>query len=451
MSTKVEQEKTRTLLIIDSCQKCEDLLPALKACGWRIQACSINNVTHGQADVGLVRLSNGGPVYLQQLKQLIVHSEIEWIAVVVPEMLLKPEIANFISEWFFDFHTLPFDRNRVEIALGRAFGMARLRNQTHYATHTVDLDFLGSSPQATNLRQLIDKMAPTEPPVLIRGESGTGKELVARALHKKSPRANAPFVAINCGAIPVHLIQSELFGHEKGAFTGAHQRKIGRIESAQGGTLFLDEIGDLPLDLQANLLRFLQERKIDRVGGSEPVPVDVRILAATHVDLDEAISRGQFREDLYYRLNVLEIHTAPLRERKSDIIILAKHFARLYANEAGRKPRRFSAETFAAMNLYRWPGNVRELANRVRRGMVMAEGRQIEPQNLGLTMATETTNTPLTLREQIMTIEKIALEQALAEHPHNMKQVAESLDVSRPTLYRLLHKHQMIGADAAVD
>lgn len=451
MSTKVEQEKTRPLLVVDSCQKCEDLLPALKACGWRIQASSIDNATHGQADVGLVRLSSHDPLYLQQLKQLIVHSKMEWIAVVVPEMLLKPEIANFISEWFFDFHTLPFDRNRVEIALGRAFGMARLRNQTHYANHNVDLDFLGSSPQAANLRQLIDKVAPTEPPVLIRGESGTGKELVARALHKKSPRAKAPFVAINCGAIPMHLIQSELFGHEKGAFTGAHQRKIGRIESAQGGTLFLDEIGDLPLDLQANLLRFLQEQKIDRVGGSEPIPVDVRILAATHVDLDEAISRGQFREDLYYRLNVLEVRTAPLRERKSDIITLAKHFARLYASEAGRKPRRFSAEAFAAMNRYRWPGNVRELANRVRRGMVMAEGRQIEPQNLGLTVAAETAITPLTLREQIMTIEKIALQQALAEHSHNMKQVAESLDVSRPTLYRLLHKHQMIGADAAVD
>jgi DNA-binding NtrC family response regulator len=451
MSTKIKQERTRTLSVIDSCQKCDDLLPALETCGWSIQASSIDNVTHGQADVGLVRLSSGDPVYLQKLKRLVVHSKIEWIAVVVPEMLLKPEIANLISEWFFDFHTLPFDRNRVEIALGRAFGMARLRNQTHYTNHTVDLDFLGSSPQTANLRKLIDKMAPTDPPVLIRGESGTGKELVALALHKKSPRAQAPFIAINCGAIPVHLIQSELFGHEKGAFTGAHQRKIGRIESAQGGTLFLDEIGDLPLDLQANLLRFLQERKIDRVGGSEPIPVDVRILAATHVDLDDAISRGQFREDLYYRINVLEIRTTPLRERKSDIIILAKYFARLYASEAGRKPRRFSAEAFAAMNRYRWPGNVRELANRVRRGMVMAEGRQIEPQNLGLTMAADTANTSLTLREQMMAIEKIALEQALAEHPHNMKQVAESLDVSRPTLYRLLHKHQMVGADAAVD
>ncbi len=446
----VRQEKKRTLLVIDPCQHCEDLLPALEACGWRIQSCSIESVTHGEADVGLVRLSSGNPAYLKQMKQLIVDSSIDWIAVVIPEMLHKPAIVSFISEWFFDFHTLPFDRDRVEVALGRVYGMARLRNETHLTNHTVDLDFIGSSSHAVDLRLLIDKMAPTEPPVLIRGESGTGKELVARALHKKSLRAKAPFVAINCGAIPEHLIQSELFGHEKGAFTGAHQRKIGRIESAQGGTLFLDEIGDLPPDLQVSLLRFLQERKIDRVGGSDPIPVDVRILAATNVDLDNAILGGQFREDLYYRLNVLEIRTVPLRERKSDIITLAKHFARFYASEAGHKPRRFSADAFAAMDGYSWPGNVRELANRVRRGMVMAEGKHIEPQNLGFTTTTETGEPPLTLRAQIMAIEKIALEQALAEHPHNMKEVAESLDVSRPTLYRLLHKHQMIGTSLVV-
>ncbi|MBF2975422.1 sigma-54-dependent Fis family transcriptional regulator, partial [Pseudomonas aeruginosa] len=180
---------------------------------------------------------------------------------------------------------------------------------------------------------LLAKLAPTDSPVLIRGESGTGKELVARTLHRQSRRVDKPFVAINCGAIPEHLIQSELFGHEKGAFTGAHQRKVGRIEAADGGTLFLDEIGDLPLELQANLLRFLQEQQIERVGGNRPVEVDVRVLAATHVDLEAAIDAGTFREDLYYRLNVLQVGTAPLRERSEDLPLLANHFSRLYSLE----------------------------------------------------------------------------------------------------------------------
>lgn len=446
-----EPDKMRTLLTIDSCPECEDLLPELKACGWQTQSCNIESATLGLADVGLVRLQGSDPTYLEKLKRLIIRSGIEWIAVVVPDLLHKPGIADFISEWFFDYHTLPFDRDRVEVALGRAYGMARLRSLTQGNNQQVDLDFLGSSRQATDLRRLIAKLAPTESPVLIRGESGTGKELVARALHWKSRRTDGPFVAINCGAIPEHLMQSELFGHEKGAFTGAHQRKIGRIESADGGTLFLDEIGDLPLDLQANLLRFLQEMQIERVGGDKPIPVDVRVLAATHVDLDEAIRRGQFREDLYYRLNVLEVRTAPLRERKSDITALARHFAKVYSSEVGRKPRRFSEDALVAMNRYHWPGNVRELANRVRRGMVMADGRQIEPQDLGLALATNAAEIPLTLRDQVMIAEKVALEKALAMYPHNMKLVADMLDVSRPTLYRLLHKHQMMGQSEAAD
>lgn len=442
-----EQDKMRTLLTIDSCHECENLIPELEACGWQIESCGIDNADWNRADVGLVRLRSSESSYLEKLKHLIIRSGIEWIAVVVPDLLHKPKIADFIGEWFFDFHTLPFDRDRVEVALGRAYGMARLRNLTHSHTPPVDLEFLGSSRQAADLRRLITKLAPTESPVLIRGESGTGKELVARALHWKSRRKDGPFVAINCGAIPEHLMQSEMFGHEKGAFTGAHQRKTGRIESADGGTLFLDEIGDLPLDLQANLLRFLQEMQIERVGGEKPIPIDVRVLAATHVDLDEAIRRGQFREDLYYRLNVLEVRTSPLRERSSDIAALARHFAKLYASEVGRKPRSFSEEAIAAMNRYHWPGNVRELANRVRRGMVMADGRQIEPADLGLTMATNLAEEQMTLREQVMMTEKLALERALARYPNNMKRVAKALDVSRPTLYRLMHKHHLMTED----
>lgn len=445
MAVVTDQNRMRTLLAVDSCAECKHLIPELRTCGWHVESSSMVEAHGEKADVGLVRLHSSEPSYLDALKRLILSSGIEWIAVVDPKLLKESRIADFIGEWFFDFHTLPFDRDRVEVALGRAYGMARLRNLTQRSDQQVDLDFLGSSRQASELRNLIAKLAPAESPVLIRGESGTGKELAARALHWKSRRQAGPFVAINCGAIPEHLMQSELFGHEKGAFTGAHQRKTGRIESADGGTLFLDEIGDLPLDLQANLLRFLQEMQIERVGGDKPIKVDVRVLAATHVDLDEAIRRGQFREDLYYRLNVLELRTSPLRERQGDITALARHFARIYANEVGRKPKSFSEDALAAMSHYHWPGNVRELANRVRRGMVMADGRQIEPADLGLSLANRDRDEMLTLRDSVLVAEKSALEQALARHPRNMKLAAKALDISRPTLYRLLHKHCLIN------
>ncbi len=234
-----------------------------------------------------------------------------------------------------------------------------------------------------------------------------------------------------------------LFGHEKGAFTGAHQRKVGRIEAADGGTLFLDEIGDLPLELQANLLRFLQEQQIERVGGSRPVEVDVRVLAATHVDLEAAIDAGTFREDLYYRLNVLQVGTAPLRERSEDLPLLAQHFSRLYSLETGRRPRRFSEDALAAMAMHAWPGNVRELANRVRRGLVLAEGRQIEAQDLGLECARGDGPPLSSLEVYKLCAERQAMCDALARYGDNLSVAARMLGVSRPTFYRLLHKHRL--------
>lgn len=248
---------------------------------------------------------------------------------------------------------------------------------------------------------------------------------------------------VNCGAIAEHLIQSEMFGHEKGAFTGAHQRKIGRIEQANGGTLFLDEIGDLPLELQANLLRFLQEKQIERVGSSKPINVDVRVLAATHIDLEQAIEQGRFREDLYYRLNVLQVQTARLNERREDIPPLAHHFAELYAIEVGRRPRRFSEDAMQAMIDYDWPGNVRELANRVRRGMALAEGRLIQAFDLGLEQAPSHRSRIDTLNDYILRAEAHALSDALSLFPNNASRAAAALGVSRPTFYRLLHKHHL--------
>ncbi len=439
----LELPVSRRLLVVDPCDDCHQIVPGLRHLGWDVDSCELDAVIDRSCDVGLIRLQ---PFHLERpeaVKDMISRSGTEWIAVLSPDTLQLKTVGDFVCEWFFDFHTLPFDVSRVQVTLGRAFGMARLRGRSTDPIESAGHELLGESRAIRDLRKLLGKLAPTESPVLIRGESGTGKELVARTLHRQSQRHARPFVAINCGAIPEHLIQSELFGHEKGAFTGAHQRKIGRIEAAHGGTLFLDEIGDLPLELQANLLRFLQEKHIERVGGSQPIPVDVRVLAATHVDLEAAIINGRFREDLYYRLNVLQVFTAPLRERHGDMAMLANHFARFYSQETGRRPRTFSEQALVAMGNHDWPGNVRELANRVRRGLVLAEGRQIESCDLGLETRQAPSLTMGTLEEYKDRAERQALCDVLQRHSNNLSLAAKVLGVSRPTFYRLLHKHQI--------
>ena len=439
----LELPVSRRLLVVDPCDDCHQIVPGLRHIGWDVDSCELDAVIDRSCDVGLMRLQ---PFHLERpeaVKDMISRSGTEWIAVLSPDTLQLKTVGDFVCEWFFDFHTLPFDVSRVQVTLGRAFGMARLRGRSTDPIESAGHELLGESRAIRDLRKLLGKLAPTESPVLIRGESGTGKELVARTLHRQSQRHARPFVAINCGAIPEHLIQSELFGHEKGAFTGAHQRKIGRIEAVHGGTLFLDEIGDLPLELQANLLRFLQEKHIERVGGSQPIPVDVRVLAATHVDLEAAIINGRFREDLYYRLNVLQVFTAPLRERHGDMAMLANHFARFYSQETGRRPRTFSEQALVAMGNHDWPGNVRELANRVRRGLVLAEGRQIESCDLGLETRQAPSLTMGTLEEYKDRAERQALCDVLQRHSNNLSLAAKVLGVSRPTFYRLLHKHQI--------
>ena len=433
----------RRLLVVDPCDDCHQLLPGLRSVGWDVDSCTLENATDRTCDVGLLRLQPWHLEHPDAVKEVISRSGTEWIAVLNQEVLRLQNVGDFVCEWFFDFHTLPFDVSRVQVTLGRAFGMARLRGQGTVHIDQPEHELLGDSKPIRELRKLLSKLAPTESPVLIRGESGTGKELVARTLHRQSLRHNKPFVAINCGAIPEHLIQSELFGHEKGAFTGAHQRKVGRIEAANGGTLFLDEIGDLPLELQANLLRFLQEKHIERVGGSQPIPVDVRVLAATHVDLEAAIEKKRFREDLYYRLNVLQVSTAPLRERNGDLSMLANHFSHFYSHETGRRPRSFSEDALIAMGKHDWPGNVRELANRVRRGLVLAEGRQIEARDLGL-ISHQAVSAPMgTLEDYKHRAERQALCDVLNRHSDNLSIAAKVLGISRPTFYRLLHKHQI--------
>jgi two-component system NtrC family response regulator len=291
----------------------------------------------------------------------------------------------------------------------------------------------------------IEKMAPANVAVLLRGESGTGKELLARAVHKLSARAHEPFVPINCAAIPETLLESELFGHERGAFTGALKQTIGKIESANRGTLFLDEIGDVPLPMQVKLLRFLQDQVVERIGGRNPVQVDVRIVCATNQDLDLMMVDGRFREDLYYRLNEVTVQVPPLRERGSDAVVLANFFLRRFATEYGRLARGFNATALAALSDYPWPGNVRELENRIKRAVVMTEDPLLSATDLGLAVPEEDTQS-LTLRDARARADRDALQSALARAGSNLSKAAKLLGISRPTLYDLMQQHR-IGLD----
>jgi two-component system NtrC family response regulator len=291
----------------------------------------------------------------------------------------------------------------------------------------------------------VEKLATTNVPVLILGESGTGKELLAHALHELGPRSDKPFVPINCAAIPETLLESELFGHERGAFTGAVRQTIGKVEAAHRGTLFLDEIGDLPQLLQVKLLRFLQDQVIERIGGRRPIQVDVRIVCATNQDLSTKIAHGEFREDLFYRLNAITVRVPPLRDRTGDAPMLANYFLNRFAAEFGNQKKTFSASAISAIIEFDWPGNIRELENRVKRAVVMSEGRIIEPADLELAGASEGLAN-LDIRAARMKAERQVIQLALAQSNGIISTAAKLLGISRPTLYGLIEEH---GMDAA--
>lgn len=301
-------------------------------------------------------------------------------------------------------------------------------------------EMIGTGEGIRRVFTAIRKVATTDLPVLITGESGTGKELTAKAIHERSDRKDKPFIAINCGAIPDTLIESELFGHERGAFTGAVQQKKGKVEAAQGGTLFLDEIGEVPIALQVKLLRFLQEHRFERVGGRQAITIDVRVIAATNVNLKDAIARGRFREDLYYRLAVMHIHLPPLRDRNGDVLLMASVFLGQLAHQQGKRIRGFADDAIRAMKAYPWPGNVRELLNKLRRGVVMAEGPYVTARDLELSTGEEAVS-PESLGRMREKMEVDFLAQALARHHGNLSGVARDLEISRPTLYRRLRRY----------
>jgi len=348
-----------------------------------------------------------------------------------------------------DFYHKPLDAPVLSIVVRRAFRIreleeenGRLREQT--GSQALE-GIIGVSDAMRSLCRAIEKVAPTNATVLILGESGTGKELLARALHRLSARSHQPFVAINCAAIPDPLLESELFGYEKGAFTGAAKRTLGKLELASGGTVFLDEIGEMPASLQAKLLRVVQERTVERIGGRTPVPLDLRILCATNRKLDALIGTGNFRDDLYYRISEVTIKVPPLRERQGDSLLLAQSLLHQMAETLGRPTRGLAPDAIRAIQAHRWPGNVRELENRLKGAVILAEGAVVTASDLGLQDPGEDTEY-LNLRTARQRAETQAVRQALAVARGNLSRAAELLGVTRPTLYDLIDKHRIDAA-----
>jgi DNA-binding NtrC family response regulator len=444
--------EARNLLYFNSTDLPAIMLGEINAAGWEVKLAEDVSDAKGIIEnyapkVAIAQFDGQKDSLEPSTRQLFSSSEqMEWVALMPKSCMDSGRVKQVISDAFYDFHTLPAMTERLLVTLGHAYGMAEIKRKV--AVEEIELslgdedEMVGTSSQMMDFFKSVRKAAGVDAPVLITGESGTGKELAALAIHERSLRANGPFVAVNCGALPNGLIQSELFGHEKGAFTGASQRKVGRIESADMGTVFLDEIGDLPIELQANLLRFLQEKTIERVGGSGKIKVDVRVVAATHVDLEAAVADGRFREDLYYRLNVLRLKTPSLRERQGDIELLAKYFFKKFAYEKRPIVRGFSSEALQVMSQYGWPGNVRELINRIRRAMVMCEHKLIGPDDLGLDRR-EGKRRVVTLEAARNTAEKSVIRQALMQNRSNLSEAARELGVSRVTLYRLIEKYKL--------
>jgi two-component system, NtrC family, response regulator len=349
-----------------------------------------------------------------------------------------------IGQGAYDFLCKPVDMDELSVILRRAFYIAQLESEYKALRQQIPADafegMLGTSRPMQQVFAAVRKVATTDAPVLILGESGTGKEMAAVAIHRRSQRKSGPFVAINCAAIPESLLESELFGHEKGAFTGAHVQRKGRFEAAASGTLFLDEIGELPLSLQVKLLRFLQEQTIERVGGRETISVDTRLIAATNSDLQKLMAESKFREDLYYRLAVVVIKIPALREREGDVSLLANFFLAKHGAQNRKKFIPLAGEAQQAIEAYPWPGNVRELENRIQRAAIMAEGSQVTSSDLELAASSEVAASPQTLKEARDKLDKQLVQKALARHKGKISQAAAELGISRPGLYELMDK-----------
>ncbi len=365
----------------------------------------------------------------------------------------KHNAIQAVGAGAYDFLCKPVDIEELRLLLRRCIQVVELEKEYHELQQAQRPDIfenmLGTSPQMQAAFTLIRKVAATDASVLLLGESGTGKEMAAAAIHRRSMRKAGPFVAINCNAIPENLLESELFGHEKGAFTGAHIQRKGMIETASGGTLFLDEIGELPPAIQVKLLRFLQEQRLQRVGGRQEIQIDTRLVAATNADLKQMIEAGKFREDLYFRLAVVTIRLLPLRDRGEDVVLLAREFLQRYAGQSGRTKLVFAPDAVRAITRYSWPGNVRELQNRVKRGIIMTSGARVTAKDLELERGQDvaSSSTP-TLRQARENVEREMIQQALKRNSGKITSAAAELGISRPTLYELMEKLRITKENA---
>jgi len=351
-----------------------------------------------------------------------------------------------ISAGAYDFYQKPIDADVINVIISRALTLSNIEseNRSMRAVTDSNIGIIGNSETIERLRTMVKRIAPTNITALLLGESGTGKEVAAKAVHLASDRSNKPFVAINCASIPETLLESELFGFEKGAFTGAHKTTKGKIECAEGGTLFLDEIGDMPFNLQAKLLRFLQEKIIERLGGREEIPVNVRVVCATNQNLEEMVANKEFREDLFYRVSEITLNIPPLRDRDEDVLILAQYFLQLYATEYKSNAKSFSDDAIGAIKAHKWPGNIRELQNKVKSSVVMCTGVQVTAFDLGFFDHNDNNyELSLNLRTVREQAESIAIQKAYALSEGNMSKTSELLGVTRPTLYSLIEKYEL--------
>ena len=394
-------------------------------------------------DLGLPPKPEGveeGMATLAEVLKLSPHTKV----IVVTGNGDQANALSAVAEGAYDFYEKPVDTDTLQLLVERAFNIAELEAENRRLQYQVSdspLDGIVAASEAMlAVCKMIEKVAPTDVTTLLLGESGTGKELLARALHRLSPRADKNFVAINCAAIPENLLESELFGHEKGAFTGAVKTTPGKVEVAAGGTLFLDEIGDMPMALQAKMLRFLQERVIERVGGRQEISVDVRVVCATNQNPEALIGQGLFREDLYYRISEITINIPPYREREEGRLILARTLLHKYCEKQGRALNGFSDDAVRAIEAYAWPGNVRELENKIKGAVIMADGKLVTAADLQLTPGEEEPES-LNLREVRQRAESKAIRVALAKSYGNISKAAELLGITRPTLYDLLNKY----------
>ena len=384
-----------------------------------------------------------GLAALQEILTIAPHTKV----IVITGNDDRTNALKAIAAGAYDFYQKPVDTEVINVIVARAYSVAAIEEENRRMRSVAgsDIGIIGNSEAIERLRTMVRRIAPTQITALLLGESGTGKEVTANAVHLASDRKDKPFIAINCASIPETLLESELFGFEKGAFTGAHKTTKGKIECAEGGTLFLDEIGDMPFNLQAKLLRFLQEKQIERLGGRQEISVDVRVVCATNQNLEEMVKEKTFREDLFYRVSEITLNIPPLRDRDEDVIILAQYFLQRYSIEYKSNVKGFSDDGLSAIKAHRWPGNIRELQNKVKSSVIMCTGTQVTAVDLGFfdheNSEFELSLNLRTVREQA---ESIAIKKAYILSDKNMSKASELLGITRPTLYALIEKHALI-------